>query len=82
VGGVDRVQAEAGGQHPVEGRGRAAALHVAEDGRAGLLAGAALDLPLEPVGDAAEARVTEGVGRCMLRLGHAAERLGAPRRRR
>ena len=61
VGGVDRVQAEAGREHPVEGGRGAAALDVAEHRRARLLAGAALDLALEPVGDAAEADVAEGV---------------------
>ena len=63
VGGVDRVHAEAGREHAVvRGRG-AAALDVAEDRRPGLVAGALLDLPLEPVADAAEAHVAERVGR-------------------
>ena len=52
IRGVDRRHAEAGGQHAVEGGGRAAALGVAEDGGARLVAGAALDLPLEPLPDA------------------------------
>ncbi len=58
---VDRVQAEAGGQ-PAVPRGRgAAALHVAEHRGARLLAGALLDLRGQPLADAAEADVAEGV---------------------
>ena len=59
--GVDRLQAEAGGEPAVERRGRAAALDVAEHDGARLLAGALLDLAGEPVADAAEADVAEGV---------------------
>src|SRR4029453_15184904 len=36
---VDRVDAEPGGEHPIERGGRTAALDVAEHDRAGLLAG-------------------------------------------
>ena len=68
------MEAEAGREHPVEGGRGAAALDVAEDGGAGLLAGAALDLALEPVGDPAEADVAEGVELLLLGLGHAADR--------
>src|SRR6185437_13319625 len=74
---IDRVQAEAGRQHAVERGRRAAALDVAEHGRPRLLSGAPLDLALEPVGDAAEADVAEGVETLFLRLGHAADWLGA-----
>ena len=42
---LDRVQAEAGGQHPVVRRGRAAALDVAEHDRAGLVARCAARSP-------------------------------------
>src|SRR5829696_857338 len=49
VGGVDGVQAEAGGEHPVVRGGGAAALHVTEHDRARLLAGALLDLLREPL---------------------------------
>jgi hypothetical protein len=45
------VQAEAGGQHPVVRRRRAAALHVPEHRRPRLLAGARLDLALEQLTD-------------------------------
>src|SRR5690242_12074696 len=64
---VDRVQAEPGGQHTVEGRGGAAALDVTEDRRACLVAGPLLDLPLEPLRDPTEANVTERVLRRLLR---------------
>src|SRR5690606_8792597 len=57
----DGVQAQPGGQHPVEGGRRTAALHVAQDHRAGFLAGARLDLFGEALADAAEADVAEGV---------------------
>ena len=63
VRGVDGRQAEAGGEHAVEGGRRAAALDVAEHGGAGLEARARLDLALEPLPDAAEARVPELVRR-------------------
>ena len=61
LGGVDRVQAEAGGEDTVEGGRGAAALDVAEHGRPRLFAGAALDLALQPVADPAQAHVAEGV---------------------
>ena len=59
VHGVDRGDAEPGRQHTVEGRRRAAPLHVAEDRHAGLVAGALLDLRSERVRDAAEPHVAE-----------------------
>jgi len=54
----DRVQAEAGRQDPVEGRRGAAALDVAEDRAAGLLAGPLLDLLGQHLADAAQPDVT------------------------
>ena len=58
---LDRVQAEPRGEPAVERRRRAAALDVAEHDGAGLLARTLLDLRREPVADATEAYVTEGV---------------------
>ena len=55
------ADAEAGGEHAVEGRGRAAALHVAEHGDPGLVAGAGPRSPRRGGADAAEADVAEGV---------------------
>jgi hypothetical protein len=77
VHGVGRVQAEAGGEHAVVGRRRAAALDVPEHGRPGLLAGAPLDLVAEQLPDAAQADVAERVelprtGRHAALLGHRA----------
>src|SRR5918996_2127194 len=63
VGGIDRMQAEARGEHAVEGSWRTAPLNVTEHGGAGLVARALLDLALEPVGDSAEPDVAEGIGR-------------------
>ncbi len=54
---------EAGGQHPVEGRRRAAPLDVAQDGDPGFEAGAPLDLLGQPGPDAAQAGVAERVDR-------------------
>src|SRR4051812_10500512 len=56
VGGVD---AEAGAEHAVEGCRRAAALDVAEDGGAGLVAGPLLDHLGDLLPDAAQADVAE-----------------------
>ena len=61
VDGVDGGDAEAGGQHPVEGRGGAAALDVTEDGHARLEPGARLDLLGQRLADAPQAHVAEGV---------------------
>ncbi len=58
------------------GHRRAAALDVAEDRHARLVAGAALDLLLEQHADAAEAGVAEGVGRRRLRAPAACPRAG------
>src|SRR5262249_42127791 len=58
---VDRVQAEAGRQPPVERGRRAAALDVAEHRAARLLARPLLDLAGQPVPDARELDVAEGV---------------------
>ena len=59
--GVDGRHAEAGGKHPVVGRRGPAALGVAEDGGAGLDAGALLDHRGDHFADAAEARAVERV---------------------
>src|SRR3954453_11882342 len=59
VSSVDRVQPEPRRQYPVESSRCAAPLNVAKDRRPRLLAGALLDLALEPVGDAAEGDVAE-----------------------
>src|SRR5699024_1442814 len=61
VHGLDGVNAQTGGEDTVEGAGGAAALHVAQDHRAGLLAGALLDLLGEGLADAAQTHVAEGV---------------------
>src|SRR4051794_207811 len=60
---VDGRHPEARAKHAVVGEWAAAALHVAEDRHARLIARALLDLALELDGDAAEALVAEGVGR-------------------
>src|SRR3569623_3489969 len=57
VRGDRRVQAEPGGQDPVERRRRPSALHVAEHGGAHLLAGAPLQLLAELLGDPGEPAV-------------------------
>ena len=59
VGGVDGGHSERRGQHAVEGGRRAAALGVPEHGRARLVAGAPLDLALEPLSDAAQPGMAE-----------------------
>ena len=61
VDGVDRGDAVAGGQHPVVGRRRTAALDVAEQHDPGLQPGARFDGVGDRVGDAAEAHVAEAV---------------------
>ena len=66
VDGVDRVQPEPGGEPAVEGGRRAAALDVAEHRGARLVAGALLDLLGEPLADAGEPDVAEGVERGVL----------------
>src|SRR5690606_13271334 len=58
---VDRGQPEAGRHPPVAGGRGAAALHVPEHDRARLLAGALLDLGGDPLADAPEPDVAEGV---------------------
>ena len=58
---VDRAEPEPGGQDPVERRRRAAALHVTEHDRAGLLAGPLLHLVGQELADPAEPDVPEGV---------------------
>ena len=58
---VDGSQAVAGGQHAVEGAGRAAALDVPQHYGAGLKAGAAFDFARQNIADAAQARVPEFV---------------------
>src|SRR3954453_2744398 len=62
VRSVDRVQAESRGEHPVKGGRGPAPLDMPKDRRAGLVAGALLDLALEPLRDPAEANVAEGIG--------------------
>src|SRR3954449_971697 len=62
IGRIDRRHPEARAEHAVVGERRAAALDVAEDRHARLIARALLDLALELHGDAAEALVAEGVG--------------------
>ena len=59
--GVCGRDAVAGGEQPVEGGRRAAALHVTEDGDPGLDAGPTLDLLGQALGDPAEPTVTEAV---------------------
>ena len=59
---VDRLDAEARAEHAVVGQRRAAALDVAEDRHARLVAGALLDRLLERHRDAAQAHVAERVG--------------------
>ncbi|EGJ74632.1 putative 6-phosphofructokinase [Streptomyces sp. Tu6071] len=59
VGGLDGVPAEARGEDAVVGGGGAAALDVAEDDRAGLLAEARFEFVGERGADAAEALVAE-----------------------
>ena len=59
VDGIDGLDAEPGGQHPVVGGGRTAALDVSEDRDAGLEPGALLDLLLQGVADPAETLVAE-----------------------
>src|SRR3954447_959413 len=66
LGGGD---AEARTQHAVVGQRRAAALDVAEDRHARLVAGALLDLALERHRDAAEPLVAEGVEPARLAAG-------------
>ena len=56
------AQAEPGGEDAVVGAGRPAALEVAEDDAAGLVAGLVLDQLGDGVADAAEPDVAEGVG--------------------
>jgi len=58
---VDGGDAVTGGEHAVVGRGRAAALGVAEIDAAGFVASALFDLFGEGLADAAEAGVAEGV---------------------
>ena len=74
---VDGGDAEAGRQHPVERRRRAAALHVAEHHDPRLEPGAVADLAGDHVGDAAEAHVAELVVDLLRDLERAGHRLGA-----
>ena len=74
---VDRLQAEPGGEHPVERGRRATALDVAEHDRAGLLAGLRLELLGQPLADAAEADVAERVELLVVQHHLAVERLRA-----
>src|SRR5271165_1627400 len=56
---VDRPQTIAGGQHAVEGAGRASALHMAEDNGSGFEVGATFDLAGEDGGDPAQPGMAE-----------------------
>src|SRR3954465_9510174 len=67
VGGLGRGHAEARAEHAVVGQRRAAALDVPEDRHARLVAGALLDLALQPDRDPAQAHVPERVGLLELR---------------
>src|SRR3974390_1984322 len=58
---VHGVQTEPRGEHPIERRRAPAALHVAQDGDAGLFPGSLSDLRLEQCPDAGEADVAERV---------------------
>jgi hypothetical protein len=59
VDGVDRGQAETGGQDAVERSRRPPALDVAEHGGAGLVTGPLFYLSLQRVADAAQPRMAE-----------------------
>ncbi len=68
VHGVDRLDAEAGRDHPVVRGRRAAAQHVTERGHARFEPGALLDLVGEALTDAAEPHVAEVVDLARLQL--------------
>ena len=75
--GVGGVHAEAGGQHTVEGRRRAAALHVPEHGDPHFLVDPLLDLEPELLRDAGEPLVPELVDAALAQLHRALGGLGA-----